>query len=149
MVILINDLYFYTGFYIMLIEKIKNCMSNRRLITNMNKCELENKKITKEKVLNMFDDGYDCSQIVLSNVSDKLGITKETALKAAAAFGGGMWHGETCGCVVGALIALGIKYGNCVENDKITKEKCLNAILQTCPSETMSPQLQITNIFDK
>jgi hypothetical protein len=34
-------------------------------------------------------------------------------------------------------------------SNKITKEKCLNAILQTCPSETMSPQLQITNIFDK
>ena len=93
----------------------------------MNKCALENKqeKITKEKVLNMFADGYDCSQIVLSNVSDKLGITKESALKAAAAFGGGMWRGETCGCVVGALIALGLKYGTIVPKDNEGKNNLL------------------------
>lgn len=94
----------------------------------MSKYEVENKedkKVTKEMVLNMFADGYDCSQIVLSNVSDKLGITKETALKAAAAFGGGMWHGETCGCVVGALIALGLKYGTYLPKDAEGKNKLL------------------------
>ena len=80
---------------------------------------------TKEEVLKMFGDGFDCSQIVLSSVSDKLGISREEALKITACFGGGMWHGETCGCVVGALIALGIKYGNCKENDNEKKEKLL------------------------
>ena len=80
---------------------------------------------TKEEVLKMFGEGFDCSQVVLSNFSDKLGITRDEALRIAACFGGGMWHGETCGCVVGALIALGIKYGNCIENDKVTKDELL------------------------
>ena len=36
-----------------------------------------------------------------------------------------MWHGETCGCVVGALIALGIKYGTVIPNDKEHKDQLL------------------------
>ena len=32
---------------------------------------------TEQEVLTMFGEGFDCSQIVLSNVCDKLGITKE------------------------------------------------------------------------
>lgn len=80
---------------------------------------------TEQEVLTMFGEGFDCSQIVLSNVCDKLGITKEEALKIAACFGGGMWHGETCGCVVGALIALGIKNATVKPNDKEQKDKLL------------------------
>ena len=79
----------------------------------------------EQEVLKMFGDGFDCSQIVLSNVCDKLEISKEEALKIAACFGGGMWHGETCGCVVGALIALGIKYATVKENDHKKKEELL------------------------
>ena len=79
----------------------------------------------EQDVLKMFGEGFDCSQIVLSNFCDKLGITRDEALKMAACFGGGMWHGETCGCVIGALIALGIKYGNTKENDQETKNKLL------------------------
>ena len=36
-----------------------------------------------------------------------------------------MWHGETCGCVVGALIALGIKNATVKPNDKEQKDKLL------------------------
>lgn len=31
--------------------------------------------------------------------------------RMSSAFGGGMWTGCTCGCVTGALMALGLKYG--------------------------------------
>ena len=79
----------------------------------------------EEDVLKMFGEGFDCSQIVLSQVSEKLGITREEALKIAACFGGGMWHGETCGCVVGALIALGMKYATTEANDQEKKDKFL------------------------
>ena len=84
----------------------------------------------KEDILKKFGEGFDCSQIVLSQFSDKLGITKEEALKIAACFGGGMWHGETCGCVVGALIALGIKYATTKENDPKGKEDLLKLKLE-------------------
>ena len=79
----------------------------------------------EQEVLKMFGEGFDCSQIVLSNVCDKLDISREEALKIAACFGGGMWHGETCGCVVGALIALGMKYATTKENDHEKKDELL------------------------
>lgn len=82
-------------------------------------------KLKKEEVLNLFGQGFDCSQVVLSYVSEKLGITREEALKIGANFGGGMWHGETCGCVIGALIALGIKYGTAIPSDKEGKDRVL------------------------
>ena len=81
--------------------------------------------VNTDEILKQFGEGFDCSQIVLASVSSKLGISKEEALKMAACFGGGMWHGETCGCVVGALIALGLKSGNIIPNDQEQKEKLL------------------------
>ena len=80
---------------------------------------------TKEKILEKFGEGFDCSQIVLSQFSEKLDIKKEDALKIAACFGGGMWHGETCGCVVASLIALGLKYATVKPNDEEGKNKLL------------------------
>ena len=71
---------------------------------------------TEQEVLEKFGEGFDCSQVVLRNVHEKLGITEEEALKIGACFGGGMWHGETCGCVVGALAAIGIKYATTKPN---------------------------------
>ena len=52
-------------------------------------------------------------------------IKHEEALKIVSCFGGGMWHGETCGCVSGALMVLGIKYDHCMANDNVTKEELL------------------------
>ena len=82
-------------------------------------------KLTEQEILKKFGEGFDCSQIVLDYCSEKLNLTHEEALKLAACFGGGMWHGETCGCVIGSLIALGMKYGNTEANDKETKDKLL------------------------
>ena len=82
-------------------------------------------KLTEQEITKKFGEGFDCSQIVLDYCSEKLNIPHDEALKIAACFGGGMWHGETCGCVVGSLIALGIKYGNTVPNDKETKNNLL------------------------
>ena len=83
------------------------------------------KKIDEKEVLMKFGEGFDCSQIVLENVSEKLNIDSKDALKIAACFGGGMWHGETCGCVVASLIALGIKNATTKPNDNEQKEKLL------------------------
>lgn len=81
--------------------------------------------LTEKDVLKMFGEGYDCSQIVLRQFCKELHLTEEEALKIAACFGGGMWHGETCGCVVGSLIALGMKYATVKPNDKEGKDKLL------------------------
>ena len=68
--------------------------------------------ITEEEVDRLFDMGFDCSQIVLSEVSDRVGLTEEEALRAASCFGIGMAQGGVCGAAAGAMIAIGLRFGN-------------------------------------
>ena len=68
-----------------------------------------------------FEEGYNCSQAVLSAFAEKLGMDHATAVKIASGFGGGMGRmGETCGAVSGAYMALGLKYGGV---DTASKER--------------------------
>jgi C_GCAxxG_C_C family probable redox protein len=60
----------------------------------------------------VFSQSYNCSQSVFSAFSDQLGLDRETALKLASPFGGGVARrGEVCGAVTGALLALGLARG--------------------------------------
>jgi len=53
-----------------------------------------------------------CSQAVISALQEELGIGDAQSLKAATAFAGGMARrGESCGALVGALMALGLEEG--------------------------------------
>ncbi|WP_066635747.1 C-GCAxxG-C-C family protein [Desulfolucanica intricata] len=71
-----------------------------------------------------FKDGFACSQVVLFTYCQEFGLDRKTALKVSAAFGGGMSRlGETCGAVNGALMVIGLKYGNTEANDIRAKEK--------------------------
>lgn len=79
--------------------------------------------ITEEEVDRLFKEGFDCSQIVLAAVSDKLGITREHAYAVASCFGIGMAQGETCGAATGAMMAIGIRYGNVKTGDLKTKSE--------------------------
>ena len=81
--------------------------------------------ITEEQALMGFGVGMDCSQAVFGEFAAQLGLDRETALKIAAPFGGGMWRGETCGCVVGALMAIGLKYGQGEHPDPEKKQAML------------------------
>lgn len=81
--------------------------------------------MTKEEALNNFFTGIDCSQIVFGYAADKIGLDADEARKIASAFGGGMWSGKTCGCVTGALMAIGYQYGHCKNADTETKDHML------------------------
>ncbi|MDI6804355.1 MAG: C-GCAxxG-C-C family protein [Bacteroidota bacterium] len=82
-----------------------------------------------EDALSYFNEGFSCSQAVVSAYAEEFGIDKETALKLAGAFGGGMAQmGETCGAVTGALMVLGLKYGRINTKDFETKEKLYEAV---------------------
>jgi len=71
-----------------------------------------------------FEEGFNCSQAVFSTYAPLLGLDRETALRVAAPFGGGMGRtGETCGAASGALMVLGLKYGQFTAEDKEAKEK--------------------------
>lgn len=64
-----------------------------------------------EDAIELFGNGYRCSQAVFAAFSEELGLSKEQALKIGACFGSGMRKGEVCGACTGALMALGLKYG--------------------------------------
>lgn len=71
-----------------------------------------------------FKEDCNCSQAVFSTYAPALGLDRETALRVAAAFGGGMGRtGETCGAVSGALMVIGLRYGQPTAEDKGAKEK--------------------------
>ncbi len=71
-----------------------------------------------------FNQGFNCSQAVLSAFAEEFGLDRETALRVAAAFGGGLARtGETCGAVTGALMVIGMKYGKVRAEDDAAKLK--------------------------
>ena len=65
-----------------------------------------------DNAVQLFGEGYRCSQAVFAAFSQDFGLSKEDALKIGACFGSGMRKGEVCGACTGALMALGLKYGN-------------------------------------
>lgn len=68
-----------------------------------------------EHAVACFKEGFNCAQAVFSTYAPQMGLERETALKIAGTFGGGMGRlGEVCGAVTGALMALGLRYG-CVD----------------------------------
>lgn len=70
---------------------------------------MEEKMKTAEE---LFRQGFNCSQSVFAAFSDECGIDRETALKLASSFGGGMGKmREVCGAVTGMFMVAGLKYG--------------------------------------
>ena len=64
----------------------------------------------------MFEDGYVCSQAVFGVFCEEFGLSKNDAFKIAACFGSGMRQAEVCGACTGALMAIGLKYGEDKKN---------------------------------
>ena len=69
------------------------------------------------KAVELFGQGYMCSQAVFAAFSEQFGITEKQALQIGACFGGGMNKAEVCGACTGALMVLGMKYGQTDLND--------------------------------
>lgn len=69
--------------------------------------------MTKDEVLKQFEEGYDCAQVVFHYWAEKLGLDGKVAHRISTGFGAGMLQGETCGAIIGAYMALGLKYGAC------------------------------------
>jgi C_GCAxxG_C_C family probable redox protein len=77
-----------------------------------------------ETALACFNERFACSQAVLSAFAADFGLDRDTALRLAGGFGGGMGRmGEVCGAVTGAFMVLGLKYGQAKPEDIEAKEK--------------------------
>ena len=76
----------------------------------------------KEKALALFEQKFHCSQAVLAAFAEECGLTEKQALKLGSCFGGGMRKGEVCGACTGALMVLGLLYGQDDKEDTASRE---------------------------
>ncbi|MBE6072551.1 MAG: C_GCAxxG_C_C family protein [Clostridium butyricum] len=89
--------------------KLLNCRSHIIFLSNVKGLIKMNKS---EQAMYYFENGCNCSQAVLMAYAEELNIEKDIVQKVAVTFGGGMSKaGKTCGCLSGALMVLGLKYG--------------------------------------
>ena len=76
----------------------------------------------KEKAVELFRQGFNCSQAVLGAFNDILNIDLKTSYKISSSFGGGMGRlREVCGAVSSMFMFAGLKYGYVNPKDKEAK----------------------------
>ena len=70
------------------------------------------KSIYAQKAMNLFKEGFNCSQSVFLAFQDLHEIDPKTALRLSSSFGGGMGRlREVCGAVSGMFMTAGVLYG--------------------------------------
>ena len=75
-----------------------------------------------ERAVELFKNGYNCSQSVVAAFADMYGFTEEQALRMSASFGGGIGRmRETCGAACGMFILAGLEKGSVVAGDHAGK----------------------------
>ena len=71
-----------------------------------------------------FASGFNCAQSVFSAFSQDYGLDTATACKIAGGLGSGARSAELCGAVSGAVLIIGLKYGQSTAADADMKLKC-------------------------
>ena len=77
----------------------------------------------QDKAIEYFSAKMHCSQSVLAAFSDVCKITEEQAFQLGSCFGGGMRKGEVCGACTGALMVLGLLYGQGRVGEESARER--------------------------
>ncbi|MFX1417727.1 MAG: C-GCAxxG-C-C family protein [Promethearchaeota archaeon] len=82
-----------------------------------------------ENAISSFRKNFNCAQSIFSSYAPQYGLDKDTALKIATGFGGGMGRMQnTCGAVSGAFMVIGLRYGMGLKDDTEVKEKTYQVI---------------------
>jgi C_GCAxxG_C_C family probable redox protein len=81
-----------------------------------------------EKAVEIFKEGFSCSQAVLGAYCERFGLDKKQAYKISSGFGGGMHLDQTCGAVTGAIMVIGLKYGRTRADDADAKMKTIKMV---------------------
>ena len=85
------------------------------------------KEVDIDEIRGRFGNGICCAMSVFGDLAPMLGLDAETARSIASGFCGHYEHNNFCGCVSGAKMALGMKYGprKLGDNDKavVLKQK--------------------------
>ncbi len=82
-----------------------------------------------EDAVSCYQNGFNCTQAIFSAYASELHLDRETALKIASGFGGGIGRmGDTCGAVTGAIMVIGLKFGMTTPEDTQSKEKTYDLV---------------------
>ena len=77
-----------------------------------------------EKAVELFKEGFNCSQSVVAAFADQYGFTHEQALRMSASFGGGIGRmRETCGAACGLFLLAGLETGATEGSDREGKAR--------------------------
>ena len=103
----------------------------------------------KEKAVNYFSQKLHCSQSVLAAFADECGITEEEAFRLGSCFGSGMRKGEVCGAVTGALMVLGLLYGQKAAGDIEGRQfsNKVNDLMMDCFKEKCGKNAALTSVM--
>jgi C_GCAxxG_C_C family probable redox protein len=78
--------------------------------------------IRVQRAVDLFEEGYSCSQAVTAAFADLFHLERDIALRISAGLGGGIGRtGSVCGAVTGAILILGLKFGVTDPKDKAGK----------------------------
>ena len=78
----------------------------------------------QERAREVFTSGFNCAQAVLTAFCEQYGLDAKLAAKLACGLGGGIRSAEVCGAVSGAVLVIGLKYGQAEPADKADKDVC-------------------------
>ena len=77
-----------------------------------------------DEAVALFQQGFTCSQAVLSVFADDFGLDRDLALRISQGFGAGIaYRGDMCGALAGAIMVIGLRYGRIRADDTAAKEK--------------------------
>ena len=78
----------------------------------------------EEKALDYYlNRDFQCAQAVLAAFAPECGLTEAQALKLGTCFGSGMRKGEVCGACTGALMVLGLLFGQDAPGDAESRRR--------------------------
>jgi len=78
----------------------------------------------QELAVDFFNSGFNCAQSVLVSFCEKYGVDKKNALKISSGLGSGFRSGKICGAASGAVLVIGLKYGQYKAGDTSSKLNC-------------------------
>lgn len=92
-------------------QALPYCLADQAFLKELRR--QEDKRMTHaEKARELFKEGYNCAQAVVGAYAEEIGLPKETLMKLASSFGGGMGGlRESCGAVTGMFMVLGLLKG--------------------------------------
>lgn len=97
-----------------------------------------------DKALQLFFEGYNCSQAIAGAFADILGLSSQEAMRLCAGFGAGMGdHKGLCGTVSGMIFVAGALKGRYSPND-LRAKKALYDLVRALKNE-FTEKFETTN----